>query len=58
MMSYEEIKTALNAKEHKIVDVARETGLSYIQLLRLKSGDSKNPKFNTIAALTKYFESK
>ena len=44
--------------DRRIDIVASETGLGYTTVCEIRNGTQKNPRYNTLKALSDYFEGK
>ena len=56
MMSIEQIRNALNGDDLNIAQVAADSGVSYPRVVRIKSGKTKNPSYDSVARLSSYLE--
>ena len=56
MMDLMQVREELLAT--RIAVVASETGLEYTTVCEIRNGTQKNPRYNTLKALSDYFEGK
>jgi hypothetical protein len=56
VLNLEQIRAGLADRKLKVV--AQETGLNYMTVWRISSGNQKNPKFATVAQLSEYLSRK
>jgi len=56
MMDLKEVREQL--LDRRIDIVASETGLGYTTVCEIRNGVQKNPRYNTLKALSDYFENK
>jgi hypothetical protein len=56
MMDLKEVREQL--LDRRIDIVASETGLGYTTVCEIRNGTQKNPRYNTLKALSDYFEGK
>ena len=55
-MTLEEIRDKLQDRNLKLV--GRASGVPYAVILRIKKGETENPSYNTIKALSEYLTGK
>jgi hypothetical protein len=55
-MRLEDIRLALDDRNLKLV--SERSGVPYQVLIRIKKGQTKNPSYNTICALSDYLQGK